>query len=224
MDSSPATSSSPFVTGDSCELAPDDILRLLETRCIGRDVVVFKETSSTNDRIRQAGLAGAAEGLVMFADSQTAGRGTYGRKWISTPGAGLWFSILLRSTLPIDQLPLLVQIAALAVAEAVEEWLPERVDIKLPNDLYLRGGKLAGFLLESSNGWDFQVLGIGINVREAPKIPDYPTAAMEEFAARFINRNEFAARILSRFEQWYLERRPEEWASAFGSRCSLSSL
>src|SRR5260370_19839337 len=96
-------------------LARDEILIRLNMRCIGRDVIVFKETSSTNDRIRQAGLAGAAEGLVIFAESQTAGRGTYGRKWIAAPGAGLLFSVLLRSRLPVDQLPLLVRMAAVAV-------------------------------------------------------------------------------------------------------------
>jgi BirA family transcriptional regulator, biotin operon repressor / biotin---[acetyl-CoA-carboxylase] ligase len=199
-------------------LARDEILSHLDTRCIGRDVIIFNETSSTNDRIRQAGLSGAAEGLVIFAESQTAGRGTYGRKWISTPGAGLWFSVLLRSQLSVDQLPSLVQMAALAVADAVDELIPERVQIKLPNDLYVRGGKLAGFLLETSNVWSFQVLGIGINVRAAPEIPDYPTAAMEQFVANPVGRNRFAARILSLFDQWYIDRSPREWSTAFDSR------
>jgi BirA family biotin operon repressor/biotin-[acetyl-CoA-carboxylase] ligase len=200
-------------------LARDEILIRLNTRCIGRDVIVFKETSSTNDRIRQAGLAGAAEGLVIFAESQTAGRGTYGRKWIAAPGAGLLFSVLLRSRLPVDQLPLLVRMAAVAVADAAEELLPERVEIKLPNDLYLRGGKLAGFLLETSNVWDFQILGVGINVRGAPEIPDYPTAAIEQFAANPVVRTYFAARILSLLEQCYLDQSPGEWSTAFDSRC-----
>jgi BirA family transcriptional regulator, biotin operon repressor / biotin---[acetyl-CoA-carboxylase] ligase len=199
-------------------LAREEILIRLNTRCIGRDVIIFKETSSTNDRIRQAGLSGAAEGLVIFAESQTAGRGTYGRKWISTPGAGLWFSVLLRSELPADQLLSLVQMASVAVADAVDELIPERVEIRLPNDLYVRGGKLAGFLLETSNVWSFQVLGIGINVRAAPDIPDYPTAAMEQFVANPVGRNRFAARILSFLDQWYLDRSRREWSTAFDSR------
>jgi BirA family transcriptional regulator, biotin operon repressor / biotin---[acetyl-CoA-carboxylase] ligase len=203
-------------------LASDRILDLLKTRRIGRNVIVFKETSSTNDRIRQAGLAGAAEGLVMFAESQTSGRGTYGRKWISTPGAGLWFSILLRSELPLDQLPLLLQVGVLAVADGVEELLPEAVMIKLPNDLYLREGKLAGLLLETSNAWDFQILGIGINIRQPPEIPDYPTAAIEQFAAAPVVRTVLAARILSLFENWYVDHSPFEWSAAFNSRSQRS--
>jgi len=199
-------------------LVSEGILARLETRSIGRDVVVLKETSSTNDRVRQAGVAGAAEGLVIFAESQTAGRGTYGRKWVSTPGAGLWFSILLRSTLTVEQLPLLLQTAALAVAEAVEEWIPEHVKIKLPNDLYLGDGKLAGVLLETSSSWDFQVLGIGINIRKAPKIPTYPSSAMEQFSTEPIPRAELAAQILSRFEYWCLDNEVEEWVKALAGR------
>ena len=140
-------------------LVPEMILAGLQTNTIGRDIVVFRETSSTNDRARQAGVAGASEGLVIFAESQTGGRGTRGRKWVSTAGVGLWFSILLRTRVPAGQWPLLVQMAAVACAEAVEKWVQQTVRIKPPNDLMLGGGKLAGFLLETSNTWDFQVLG-----------------------------------------------------------------
>ena len=63
-------------------LLPEMILAGLQTHTIGRDVLVFRETSSTNDRARQAGVAGAGEGLVVFAESQTGGRGTRGRKWV----------------------------------------------------------------------------------------------------------------------------------------------
>jgi BirA family biotin operon repressor/biotin-[acetyl-CoA-carboxylase] ligase len=199
-------------------LEPDKILAHLKSPRIGRQIVVFKETSSTNDRIRQAGQGGEGEGLVIFAESQSAGRGTYGRKWISTAGAGLWFSILLRSGQPLEQLPYIIQAAAVAVAEAVEEWIPGSVQIKLPNDLYLRGGKLAGFLLETSSDWGFQVLGVGINVGAAPKIPDYPTAAMEDVLPNPVPRAELAARILARFEDWYLNRCVEEWIETFRTR------
>jgi BirA family biotin operon repressor/biotin-[acetyl-CoA-carboxylase] ligase len=199
----------------TASLKPEQISAHLCSPRIGRQIVVFRETSSTNDRIRQAGQGGEEEGLVIFAESQTAGRGTYGRKWISGPGVGLWFSILLRSQLSLEQLPLIIQAAALATAEAVEEWVPERVKIKLPNDLYLQNGKLAGFLLETSSDWGFQVLGIGINVSQAPNLPGYPAIAMEHFSTRQIPRAEFAAQILSRFEAWYLHRRVEEWTELF---------
>jgi len=199
-------------------LLPEMILAGLRTQTIGRDVLVFRETSSTNDRARQAGIAGADEGLVIFAESQTGGRGTRGRKWVSTAGVGLWFSILLRTRVPVAQWPRLVKMAAVACAEAIEKWVEQTVRIKPPNDLMLGGGKLAGFLLETSNTWDFQVLGIGLNVRSAPVIDGYMTAAVEQFARGRVSRAALAAELLNRFEMWYLERTLAEMLSAFECR------
>jgi BirA family biotin operon repressor/biotin-[acetyl-CoA-carboxylase] ligase len=199
-------------------LLPEMILAGLQTHTIGRDVLVFRETSSTNDRARQAGIAGADEGLVIFAESQTSGRGTRGRKWVSTAGIGLWFSILLRTRIPTGQWPLLVQIAAVACAEAIEKWVEQTVRIKPPNDLMLGGGKLAGFLLETSNTWEFQVLGIGLNVRSAPVIEGYPTAAVERFTKGQVSRAQLAAGLLNHFEDWYLKKPLAEMSSAFERR------
>jgi len=199
-------------------LVPEMILAGLETNTIGRDVVVLRETSSTNDRVRQAGVAGASEGLVIFAESQTGGRGTRGRKWVSTSGAGLWFSILLRTRVPAGRWPLLVQMAAVACAEAIEKWVEQTVRIKPPNDLILGGGKLAGFLLETSNSWDFQVLGIGLNVRSAPVIDGCPTAAVEQFTRGRVSRAALAAELLNHFEDWYVHRTLAEISSAFERR------
>ena len=199
-------------------LVPEMILAGLQTNTIGRDVLVFRETSSTNDRVRQAGVAGAREGLVIFAESQTGGRGTRGRKWMSSAGVGLWFSILLRTRVPMSQWQLLVQMAAVACAEAIELWVEQTVQIKPPNDLILGGGKLAGFLLETSNSWDFQVLGIGLNVRSAPVIDGHPTAAVEQFTRGRVSRTALAAELLNHFEDWYLRRPMSEISSAFERR------
>ena len=199
-------------------LIPELIMAGLKTDRIGREVLVFKETSSTNDRVRQAGMGEAGEGLVIFAESQTDGRGTHGKKWISSTGAGLWFSILLRSSIQPDKGSWLLKMAAVASAEAIEESLGRPIQIKPPNDLYLEGGKLAGFLLETSSAWNFQVLGIGLNVRSAPAINGYRTAAIDQFAQNRISRNGLAASILNHFEDWYCGRSPDEISAAFTSR------
>jgi BirA family transcriptional regulator, biotin operon repressor / biotin---[acetyl-CoA-carboxylase] ligase len=199
-------------------LIPEVILPRLQTKTIGRDVLVFRETSSTNDRARQAGLAGAAEGLVIFAEGQTAGRGTRGRRWVSMAGNGLWFSILLRTHIQHDQSAQLVRMAAVTCAEAVEKWVGQIVRIKPPNDLVLGGGKLAGFLLETSNTWDFQVLGIGLNVRSAPFIDGYPTAAIEQFTRSRVSRAILASDFLNRFEYWYFKGPCAELSTAFDGR------
>jgi BirA family transcriptional regulator, biotin operon repressor / biotin---[acetyl-CoA-carboxylase] ligase len=212
------TESTLTVVREPESLVPEMIMAGLQSSRIGRDVLVLRETSSTNDRARQAGLGGAEEGLVIFAESQTSGRGTQGKKWVSSAGAGLWFSILLRAALRAPDWTLLVKMAAVACAEAVEKWVGQRIRIKPPNDLTLNGGKLAGFLLETSNAWDFQVLGIGLNVRSAPVIEDYPTAAVEQFTGGPISRNSLAAGLLNHFDEWYLRRSVSEINPAFNSR------
>ena len=199
-------------------LVPQAIMARLNTKIIGRDILVFRETTSTNDIARQAGIGGAGEGIVFFAQRQTAGRGTHGRRWISQANEGLWFSILLRSQLPLEQCPLLIQMAAMAAAETVELWSQKPVMIKPPNDLYLDGGKLGGFLLETSNRCDFQVLGIGINVRSAPQIPGYPTVALNQLTEYPIPLAELAAELLNRFEVWYLQAPLEAVARTFAGR------
>jgi len=196
-------------------LTSDAIVARLHTSEIGWKIVVFRETSSTNDRIRQAGVGGEPQGLVIFAESQTAGRGTHGRTWISAPGSGLWFSVLLRTQLLPVKWPLLVQMAAVSAAEVLQPFLSRSVQIKRPNDLVVEGAKLAGFLLETSNRWDFQVLGIGINVRSSPPIPEYPTASVDQYSAGPVVRAELAAAILNRFEEWYLHSTESELAKAY---------
>ena len=196
----------------------------LTTHTIGREIYVFRETASTNDLARRAGVGKAAEGVVFFAEQQTAGRGTHGRNWVSQVNQGLWFSILLRSKLAVEQWPVLVRMAALAAVEAAELWIEGSVGIKRPNDLVLDGGKLAGFLLETSNAWDFQVLGIGMNVRSAPQIEGYPTSALDEFAKIRVSLPGLAAQILNRFEDWYLGKPIESVDTAFEARAVRSGV
>jgi BirA family transcriptional regulator, biotin operon repressor / biotin---[acetyl-CoA-carboxylase] ligase len=202
---------------------PQSIGARLSTHTIGREVYVFRETTSTNDLVRRAGIGNATEGVVFFAEQQTAGRGTQGRNWVSKPNQGLWFSILLRSKFSVDQWPVLVRMAALAAAESAEQWIDSRIWIKPPNDLILGGGKLAGFLLETSNAWNFQVLGIGMNVRSAPQIEGYPTSALDQFSRRPVPLAELAAQILNRFEDWYLKEPFELAESAFEARIERSA-
>ncbi|MBV8275198.1 MAG: hypothetical protein JO170_08075, partial [Verrucomicrobia bacterium] len=145
-----------------------------------------------------------------------------GRSWVSQPNQGLWFSILLRSKFTVDQWPVLVRMAALAAAESAERLTDSRIFIKPPNDLILGGGKLAGFLLETSNAWNFQVLGIGMNVRTSPQIEGYPTSALDHFAKRPVPLAELAAQILNRFEDWYLREPIESVNDAFEGRVEES--
>ena len=88
-------------------LHADDLLaRLGKTKVIGRDIHVFEQTTSTNDVIEKLARDGVKEGAVVFAESQTKGRGRLGRKWISPERKGLWFSVLLRPDLRPQETPI----------------------------------------------------------------------------------------------------------------------
>jgi BirA family biotin operon repressor/biotin-[acetyl-CoA-carboxylase] ligase len=128
----------------------------------------FETLDSTNRYALAAARDGAAAGLVVVAEEQTAGRGRLGRIWIAPPGAALLVSVLLRPALAPDQLHLLTAAGSLAMAEAVEDACGLRPDLKWPNDLLVGDRKLGGVLAEADiDGRDVRavVVGIGLNVQ-----------------------------------------------------------
>jgi BirA family biotin operon repressor/biotin-[acetyl-CoA-carboxylase] ligase len=149
-------------------LHPDDLVaRLGRTRVIGRDIQVFEQTTSTNDVIEKLARDSVKEGVVVFAESQTQGRGRLGRKWMSPARKGLWFSVLLRPDLRPQQATQLTVAAATALARGIRNETGLQPEIKWPNDLLIRGKKVAGILTELSAELDhvkYIVLGIGVDV------------------------------------------------------------
>src|SRR6202012_5762332 len=126
-------------------LHADDLLaRLGKTRVIGRDIRVFKETTSTNDVIEKLARDGVKEGLVVFAESQTKGRGRLGRKWISPARKGLWFSILLRPDLRMQEVTQLTVASVNALHRAIGINTGLKAKIKWPNDILINGKKVCG--------------------------------------------------------------------------------
>ena len=102
-------------------LHADDLLaRLGKTKVVGRDIRVFEQTTSTNDVIEKLARDGVKEGAVVFAESQTKGRGRLGRKWISPARKGLWFSILLRPDLRPQETTQLTVASATALRRAIQ--------------------------------------------------------------------------------------------------------
>ena len=190
-------------------LIADDVLaRLGPTRFI-RDVLVFEETDSTNERAADLGRSGARGGIAIFAERQTAGRGRFGRRWESAAHLGLWFSLLLRPALPLALWPRLTTWAAVALAHAIEATLPVRATIKWPNDVLIDGRKVAGILIETGvdhAGEQFAVVGIGVNVNhEAEHFPEElrPVATSLRLAARReVHRPAFATTALRELEAW----------------------
>src|SRR5262245_24553615 len=116
---------------------------------IGQRILVLESTRSTNDFLRQMLSPGLPEGLVVFAEEQTAGRGRHGRRWVSASHQGLWFSLLLRPRLSLLDSPRLTNWAALAIATVIRDETGLEPTIKPPNDVYLDLRKVAGVLVET---------------------------------------------------------------------------
>ncbi len=146
----------------------DDLLsRLGSTQVIGRDIRVFQETNSTNDVVEKLARDGVREGVVVFAEAQTKGRGRLGRKWVSPARKGLWFSILLRPNIRLQAATQITVAAATALARAIRQTAGIEPEIKWPNDILLNGKKAAGILTELSAELDHVksvILGIGVDV------------------------------------------------------------
>ena len=198
-----------------------DVLRaaLPPGATVGREILVFEETDSTNDLARRAGDDGIAEGLVIFAETQRAGRGTQGRRWLSPPYRGLWFSVLLRpAAVPVSRWPELTFCAALAVAETAELATGQPARIKWPNDVLLGGRKVAGILVECHHRQNpgFVVVGIGLNVLQQPGDFDpelrgrAASLAMMSRDTAPVERHRIAADVLRRLEEFY-----RQWPNAF---------
>ncbi|MGE5673797.1 MAG: biotin--[acetyl-CoA-carboxylase] ligase [Mycobacterium leprae] len=144
-------------------ITPEVLTPLLQTRRLGRSVVYRPEVDSTNRLAKELARDGAADGLLVVADTQSAGRGRLGRSWQTPAGSAIAMSLVLRPNLPARAMPRITLTAAVAVAEAIEQVTGAAVGIKWPNDLQLGGRKLCGILTEGEPG-NFAVLGIGLNV------------------------------------------------------------
>ncbi len=152
------------------QLFADDIAsRLGKVNAIGREIVVLDQSTSTNDEVEKAAMNGQKEGLVVFAESQTRGRGRMARRWSSPTRRGLWFSLLLRPKLTPSECTKLTAATATALTRAIRQKTDIRPEIKWPNDLMIDGKKFGGILTEMSAELDnirHVVVGIGINVNQ----------------------------------------------------------
>ena len=115
---------------------------------IGRDIHLFQTLESTMDEAKRLAEGGAAEGTVVIAEEQTAGRGRFDRSWMSEPGNDLLFSVVFRPD--AAQAPYINMAAALSVRSAVSEMTGLNASIKWPNDVKLVGRKVSGILVEST--------------------------------------------------------------------------
>jgi BirA family biotin operon repressor/biotin-[acetyl-CoA-carboxylase] ligase len=133
----------------------------------GRPLRYRDEIGSTNTEAMEWAGEGAPEGALVVADHQTAGRGRWGRGWISAPGSLLQFSLVLKPELPADRVGLLTTAVGVACADVIETLTGIPTGIKWPNDVVVRGRKLAGILVESrleGSRLATAIAGVGVNV------------------------------------------------------------
>ena len=144
------------------DLTAEAIRATLSTAYVGRRLVVVERTTSTMDLAAGEAASGAPEGTVVVAEEQTEGRGRFGRPWISPEGAALYVSILLRP--PTGLLPGVNMAAPLAAAAAASDVGQVEAEVKWPNDVQVRGRKLAGVLVDAASGASgagYAIVGVG---------------------------------------------------------------
>jgi BirA family biotin operon repressor/biotin-[acetyl-CoA-carboxylase] ligase len=159
------------------------------------EVRFLPETDSTNRQAMVWAQEGAPHGAVVLADFQTAGRGRLGRTWVSPPGSGLLFSVVLRPTCEPDLRPLFTLAAGIAICECLSR-LGLDPGLKWPNDVLVADRKIAGVLAEASV--DVVILGVGVNIgQEAfpPDIAEFATS-LQACAGRKFNRLEVLAALV----------------------------
>ncbi len=193
-------------------LSLDRLRAGLNGAIIGREMIVLRETGSTNDFVRQIATPEMGEGVVVFAEAQTAGRGQHGKHWASAPGKGLWLSIFLRPNLELSESAGLTTWLAEAIRTTIAEELNEECEVKPPNDVYIGDRKVAGILVEMrvfAGGEYYAIAGIGLNANQTRN--DFPeelratAGSLAMTTGATIDRTAFAIALLKKLDASYPE-------------------
>jgi len=151
-------------------LVPWEVSDGLQTDIIGRKIYYFGTIDSTQNFAIELAKRPHENGSLVIADRQTQGRGRLNRKWVS-PKGGVWMSILLRPNFEPSYTSLFPMATSLALAVSIEKTLKIKTELKWPNDVTIKGNKVAGILIDASvesNKIDYLIIGIGINFRINP--------------------------------------------------------
>jgi BirA family biotin operon repressor/biotin-[acetyl-CoA-carboxylase] ligase len=213
-------------------LVPAEITAGLSTVRIGRRLICFRETESTNMVAFRLAEEGADEGTVVVAEGQYHGRGRLGRRWESPPGVNLYCSLILRPPILPTQAPQLTFLSAVAVARAIAVTTSLQPVIKWPNDVLVGEGKVAGLLNEMSAETEkvhFIVLGIGVNINmRRDQFPDdlrHPATSLALESGHEVSRLEFTRALLAALDESYdryLARGYDAIRDEWLSRCTMN--
>lgn len=217
----------------------EGISAALNTTLLGQRIEVHPQVGSTNDLVREAARRGEPEGLVIIADEQVKGRGRLGRTWTAPPGCCILCSVLLRPRFSPEQAFYLTIAVSLAIYRTCKTFLeldqvrsvptpltpnpqPLIPTIKWPNDVLIRGRKVAGVLCESEltgGEWAFCAVGFGINVNIRPEdfgaLKARATSLSSELG-HSVDREALLASVLNELEALYLLLQGGQFSQVFG--------
>ena len=191
-------------------LLNEDVIKInLNTKIIGKNIIILESVDSTNTYLKELGAQGAEEGTVVITTNQTCGKGRLGRKWESQQGKSLAISILLRpKNLCIGDCAI-TPLTGIAVANGINSLCLTDCKIKWPNDIIIGNKKLCGILTEvsmSGTRVDYTVTGIGINVSNTvfpDEIAHKATSILKE-TGRHTDLNMLVATVLNYFEKYVI--------------------
>jgi len=186
---------------------------------IGQNLVKLSSVASTNNYLKDlvSNSGPLAEGSVIMADHQFAGKGQLQNVWESEAGKNLTISILLKPTfLGIDQQFELNKSVSLALLDVLSPLLGPEVSIKWPNDILVADRKIAGILIENSvqgSRWKQAVVGIGLNVNQTQFSPNLTRAtSIKNVLQTEYNLNSLLADLCMALERRYLQVRAQKFA------------
>lgn len=189
----------------------DHFRSVLGTQWLGRDLIYAEQMESTSSYLRQRDSEEVQHGLLCLTDHQTRGRGQHERSWTSQAGKNLTFTLAFKPQ-KAERLHVLTLACALAIAEHTEKTISRQAHLKWPNDVYVDGRKLAGFLTETvfkGSKLDRILVGVGLNVNQyqfAPELSHKATSLMLLDSEADLERELLLADLLTG-----IERRYEEW-------------
>jgi len=175
-------------------MLPWEITDGLKTKNIGRKIYYFDKIDSTQSFAATIANNKAEDGAIIISETQDSGKGRLGRNWVS-PRGGIWLSIILHPRFDVAKITLIPLVAAIALSSAIQKTLDVKTELKWPNDVTLRGKKIAGMIIDASiesSSIESLILGVGINFRVNPAEIEKKIRKKENFygVATLVSQND----------------------------------
>lgn len=212
---------------ESDVFSPEIINRYLDSPL---EIKMYQSLPSTNTAIKQAAQQGKEEGFVVIAQQQTQGKGRLGRSFYSPADSGIYFSVLLRPKISLEDSVLLTTAAAVAVVRAIKQVTGKQASIKWVNDVFLNSKKICGILTQASVDFEsgmlqYAALGIGLNIFK-PKdgFGEIENIADSIFPSNIINKDikaRLSAYILNEFFKIYRQLPGRDFLQYYKEHCFI---